>query len=114
RNHAAFWDGASLRLTPAYDICPQSRNGREATQAMLIAGRERRSQLSHCIAAAGQFLLGEAEATDLIRQQVATIRAEWQATCDAAGLSQTDRALFWERQFLNAYAFEGRPDLAGA
>ncbi len=22
RNHAAFWDGASLSPTPAYDICP--------------------------------------------------------------------------------------------
>ena len=27
RNHAAFWDGARLTLTPAYDICPQSRAG---------------------------------------------------------------------------------------
>jgi serine/threonine-protein kinase HipA len=25
RNHAAFWDGAALTLTPAYDICPQPR-----------------------------------------------------------------------------------------
>ena len=31
RNHAAFWDGESLTLTPAYDICPQSRTGREAS-----------------------------------------------------------------------------------
>jgi len=23
RNHAAFWDGEWLALTPAYDICPQ-------------------------------------------------------------------------------------------
>ncbi|WP_244290426.1 HipA domain-containing protein [Leptospira bourretii] len=22
RNYAAFWDGNSLTLTPAYDICP--------------------------------------------------------------------------------------------
>lgn len=22
RNHAAFWDGHELELTPAYDICP--------------------------------------------------------------------------------------------
>src|SRR5690606_17469616 len=35
RNHAAFWNGKSLRLTPAYDICPQGRTGHEATQAML-------------------------------------------------------------------------------
>jgi hypothetical protein len=33
RNHAAFWDGAELTLTPAYDICPQSRGGGETSQA---------------------------------------------------------------------------------
>lgn len=27
RNHAAFWDGHNLTLTPAYDICPQNRTG---------------------------------------------------------------------------------------
>ena len=27
RNHACFWDGNRLALTPAYDICPQSRIG---------------------------------------------------------------------------------------
>jgi len=27
RNHAAFWDGERLTLTPAYDICPQPRAG---------------------------------------------------------------------------------------
>ncbi len=27
RNHAAFWDGRQLSLTPAYDLCPQPRSG---------------------------------------------------------------------------------------
>lgn len=31
RNHAAFWDGDMLTLTPAYDICPQGRAGQEAS-----------------------------------------------------------------------------------
>jgi serine/threonine-protein kinase HipA len=30
RNHAAFWDGQALSLTPAYDLCPQLRSGGEA------------------------------------------------------------------------------------
>ena len=55
RNHAAFWDGETLALTPAYDVCAQSRTGREASQAMRIHGRERRSQLSLCLAAANKF-----------------------------------------------------------
>jgi len=27
RNHAAFWDGVDLTLTPAFDICPTPRAG---------------------------------------------------------------------------------------
>ena len=52
RNHAAFWDGHQLTLTPAYDICPQSRSGQQASQAMLIYGAECSSQVATCIAAA--------------------------------------------------------------
>ncbi|MBU6407964.1 MAG: HipA domain-containing protein [Alphaproteobacteria bacterium] len=107
RNHAAFWDGKELRLTPAYDLCPQSRSGQIASQAMLIAGDARFSQLTHGLKAAGHFLLSTEAATGLIAKQVETIKAEWAATRDAADLSQTVRALFWGRQFLNPYAFEG-------
>ncbi len=39
RNHAAFWNGQQLTLTPAYDICPQMRTGREASQAMRLHGQ---------------------------------------------------------------------------
>ena len=45
RNHAAFWDGRSLELTPAYDICPQVRTNHEVNQAMLIKGQVRQSKL---------------------------------------------------------------------
>ena len=31
RNHAAFWNGKELTLTPAYDICPQGRTGNKAS-----------------------------------------------------------------------------------
>jgi serine/threonine-protein kinase HipA len=107
RNHAAFWDGARLSLTPAYDICPQSRTGTEANQAMNIFGTRHASQLSLCLEAAATFLLTPAGAGTLIRGQVAIIRQRFDAVCDEAGLSQVDRALLRSRQFLNAYAFEG-------
>lgn len=45
RNHAAFWDGDMLTLTPAYDICPQGRAGNEASQAMRISGTDNMSGL---------------------------------------------------------------------
>ena len=107
RNHAAFWDGKRLALTPAYDICPQGRTGNEATQAMLIKGENRMSTLASCLAAAPDFLLGENDAATIIEAQIATIAAEWGSICDRAKLTETDQKLFAGRQFLNAYCIEG-------
>lgn len=110
RNHAAFWDGHRLALTPAYDICPQSRTGQQASQAMLIQGRDRSSQVATCVAAASVFLLGREEAIDMVNHQVGVIEREWHSTCQEAGLSAVDRALFWHRQFLNPFAFTNAPE----
>lgn len=107
RNHAAFWDGRMLTLTPAYDICPQGRTGNEATQAMLIRGDGRASTLANCLAAAPDYRLKEAEAAALIEHQITIIAAHWQAVCEEGELSPVDRKLFAGRQFLNSYALEG-------
>lgn len=108
RNHSAFWDGAELTLTPAYDICPGPRSGGETTQAMAI-GRDgyRFSQVAGCVARASAFLLGEDEAREIADRQIAVIEDEWDEVCDAAELSEADRNYFWRRQFLNPYATEG-------
>ena len=110
RNHAVFWDGSRLALTPAYDICPQPRTGREASQAMRIHGRERRAQLSVCLAAAPKFLLSRDRALAIMRRQIATISDNWEAVCNEAALSVADRRLLWRRQFLNDLAFEELED----
>ncbi len=106
RNHAAFWNGKTLQLTPAYDICPQSRGGNEATQAMLISGDNRLSKLKSCLDAAPHFLLSEEEAQAIFKKQHEAIETNWNKVCDEAKLSAVDRKLFWKRQFLNAFAFE--------
>lgn len=110
RNHAAFWDGKSLTLTSAYDICPQARAGNEATQAMLITADDRMSQLVTCRKAAKNFQLTEADADAIIAAQVGTVREAWAEICDEAELSEVDRNAMWRRQFLNPFAFEGLPD----
>jgi serine/threonine-protein kinase HipA len=107
RNHAAFWNGDRLTLTPAYDICPQSRTGNEASQAMLIYGNNRKSQLSVCLEAAPQFLLDAGAATSIVLHQVQIIRSNWTNVCDEAELPEADRRLLWQRQFLNPFAFYG-------
>ena len=109
RNHAALWDGKALSLTPAYDICPQGRAGGEASQAMLITGNKRLSQLAVCLEAAPQFLLTQRQAKEIIDRQISTINSEWTTICDEAKLGEADRTFFWHRQFLNPYAFEGLP-----
>jgi serine/threonine-protein kinase HipA len=110
RNHAAFWDGEWLTLTPAYDICPQLRAGGETSQAMMIGSDGfRMSQLAGCVARASTYLLTPSAAREIIDHQIAVIKEEWDEVCDLAQMSEVDRSFFWERQFLNPYAFEGYP-----
>jgi serine/threonine-protein kinase HipA len=108
RNHAAFWDGAALTLTPAYDVCPQPRAGGETAQLMAI-GQDgyRMSQLAGCVARASTYLLSEPDAREIVDHQREAIETHWAEVCDQAGLSEVDRTAFWHRQFLNPYAFEG-------
>ena len=106
RNHAAFWDGRELTLTPAYDICPQARAGNEASQAMLIHGSNNLSQVKTCLASAGSFLLSHDEARDIAEHLESVIAENWDAACEEAKLSEVDRRLLWGRQFLNPFAVQ--------
>ena len=107
RNHAAFWDGRQLTLTPAYDICPQARVGGEASQAMLIYGTERASQLRLCLRVANRFLMDDKEASQLIDAQIETVKKRWKEVGEEAQLSAAEELLLWGRQFLNPFIFEG-------
>ena len=106
RNHAAFWDGKALTLTPAYDICPQGRAGNEASQAMLISGDNNLSRLKTCLETAHNFLLSEEEALETFGNLTAAIERHWKAVCEEAELNEVDRTFLWRRQFLNPYSIE--------
>jgi serine/threonine-protein kinase HipA len=105
RNHAAFWDGAQLTLTPAYDICPQLRSGGETAQAMAI-GRDgfRASQLAGCVTASETYLLSDSAARAIINHQLDVINNQWIDAADAARLTAAERDQLWGRQILNPYA----------
>lgn len=109
RNHAAFWDGRLLTLTPACDVCPQARAGAEVRQAMAIGPDGWRfSQLAGVVEPTGEYLPGrmaETDASEIIDHQTATIRDGWNDACDRATLTRRQRDNFWERQVLNPYAF---------
>jgi serine/threonine-protein kinase HipA len=106
RNHAAFWGGKELSLTPAYDICPQGRTGNEASQAMLISGDNNLSQLKTCLEAAHNFLLSEEDAHVVFHNLTTAIEQHWDAVCEEAELSEVDKKLLWGRQFLNPFSIQ--------
>ncbi len=106
RNHAAFWDGRRLRLTPAYDLSPQPRSTQVASHAIkLTRAGERASQFRVAQAAAPDFLLTTAEAQEVIDHVVDTITGSWDEVCDQALLTRAERAQLWKRELLNDYAF---------
>ena len=104
RNHAAFWHGNELTLTPAYDICPQGRAGNEASQAMRISGNNNLSQLKTCLQAAKHFLLSEENARAIFAHLTEAIEGHWEAVCEEAELNEVDKRLLWRRQFLNPFS----------
>ena len=106
RNHAAFWDGRTLALTPAYDIAPQPRGGRAANLALNILPGCREARLTLALAAAGHFLLTAFEAHAIIDDMVEAVRTGWPQVADEAGMTRIERAYFAGRQILNPFAFE--------
>lgn len=109
RNHGALWDGSSLTLSPAYDICPQRRAGGEASQGMMIGPAPRGYRLSNvagCVEHCHHFGLNTAEARELIDHQIDVIEREWDELCDEAELSVVDRALLRQRAVLHPYALQ--------
>ncbi len=104
RNHATFWDGRHLTLTPAYDVAPQPRSTSVSTQAIGITRDGRRaSQLWLCLEVAGDFLLSHAQAKEIVDELVDLVHRDWIDVCEQAGLSLTERADLWHREVLNPY-----------
>ena len=46
----------------------------------------------------------------IVEDQISAIGENWNAVCEEADLTETDRFLLWDRQFLNSFAFD---DLEG-
>jgi serine/threonine-protein kinase HipA len=117
RNHAAFWDGRQLTLTPAYDIAPQPRSGGEAAQGMAIGHTApssddpttapRLSQLAVCLQAADTYQLDPHEARDLIDRLVTVVREQYGDSCEAVGVPPATRGRLWGREIFNPSVFEG-------
>jgi len=108
RNHAAFWDGRQLQLTPAYDLCPQLRSGGETAQVMAIGSDgSRLSQFVVCVDAAADYGLDRGHAVEIVDHIIETIRSNWDEAADLARLSHAERAALFGSAILNPYASYG-------
>lgn len=106
RNHAAFWDGTQLTLTPAYDLCPQPRSVGEVEQALAIdRNGDRRSRLQVCERAAGVYHLTSAEARGIIDHQVSVVEDGWDEAATRVGLDERDRQRLKGGAILNPSIF---------
>lgn len=106
RNHAAFVIDDGLDLTPAYDVAPQPRSGEMARHPRFgndVDGRE--SRIAALIVAAPIYHLTTAEGREIADRQIQVIRRDWDEVCDAAHLTNDERASLLTGPILNPYAF---------
>lgn len=106
RNHAAFWDGSELTLTPAYDVCPQPRSVGEVEQALAIGRNgDRRSRIQVCEMAAEVYHLTSAEAHDITSHLVSVVETGWDDAASRVGLDDRDRERLRGGAILNPSIF---------
>ena len=104
RNHAAFWDGRTLALTPAYDLAPTPRSTDTSSQAIAITrDGQRASQLRVALAVAPEFLLDRKVAQAVVDRLRSAITENWHECADLAQLTKPERDALRGRQFLNPY-----------
>ncbi|NMX11410.1 type II toxin-antitoxin system HipA family toxin [Mobiluncus mulieris] len=88
RNHAVFWDGAHMRLTPAFDIEPVRGASWNSNQAISFgADGQRESRLDVLIAASCCYGLSKADGQHIIEQILAAARDAFTEVFDETGLS---------------------------
>lgn len=106
RNHAAFWDGERLTLTPAYDICPQPRDTGEVTQGMKFGhGGLAASNLDACVASAAIYRLDASSARDIVDECAGVVEEYYDEVCESLGVSDAAHGLLWGRSIANPSVF---------
>lgn len=113
RNHASFWDGKHLTLTPAYDLAPGNRSGETATQGMAYARNgDKTSNFESLLGAAGTYGLSRLEARHIVDNIITVIRDSFDDAADAARVTNADKAYLKRQLFLNPgtlYGYGAQP-----
>lgn len=112
KNHAAFWDGSRLELTPAYDLEPQPPGGMRNQRMAINRADGRRPNLDYLSSAHDDYRLSRNQADERVERIVEAIEENWQEAAEAAMLGRDDAKQFRQR-LLTAEAMEGRPRSTG-
>jgi serine/threonine-protein kinase HipA len=91
RNHAFVAMDRDWRLSPAYDLTPQSPPSQEKRDLALICGDAGRyANRENLLSQSARFLLDQGEAATLIDAMENRVRDIWYATARAEGVSEPD------------------------
>ncbi len=101
RNHALFWDGKYVRLTPAYDICIMPRTALTATQAMEVGEQGKQATLANALSSSKQFGIDLNQANNMANEIEETIRQYWNDACDKYEITQQLKDKLWQRTVLS-------------
>lgn len=104
KNHACFWDGRWLTLTPAYDLVPTLRVGEEGNQAMEVGKLGRSSSLVNALSMAGRFGVSKAAAVAIVDEVEAVVQANWEKFFARCGVPDRDIARLRGRAVLSPAA----------
>lgn len=109
RNHAAFWDGTSLELTPAYDLAPQADVKRHVTQRLPITtSGSRTSDFATLLTAHADYGISRREAAARIERIIAGIEDSFSQAADRARLTARESERL-RSVVLRRRVFDGMP-----
>ena len=107
KNHAAFWDGSQLTLSPAYDLTPTVRvSGTEQLALPFTYDGDDTARFSKLTAAANEFGITTSEAKTRIDTIVSVINDHWHDAADFGRLTADQRNALFSNQILNRDIFK--------
>lgn len=103
RNHAVIAPGREWRLSPAYDLTPAAPVSLDRRDLAMTAGDLGRwANARNLISQAPRFLISPAEASRIVDDMEALVRARWYEIARACGVSEADCATM-----AGAFAYPG-------
>ena len=110
RDHAAFWNGRDLRLTPAYDTPPAATIGPRSYAGDAHIRRNSVKPNRRLYSKPPRPSCSRRTKRRACRPLVKLILDQWHEVCEEGALSPVERNRLWRRQILNPFAFVGAPD----